>query len=243
MNIKDFLKSIAKTKSELAKDLELSRPTLNQYIEMYETGKKIENERYNIIFDRLFSDEEMTRKQFDINLASVKFLLERDRKYDIGNLNPEDADMVARIHNKMIQDLGKNNWNKKVYDTILILLENYRSDTVMNELACYYSDLNSNSDLSDLSEKNKTYYSYYNMVLGKIEDKEPKYNDDEYKQFLRRRDEIREEKRESIDLKSKKIRRKMQQILADVEKEFIQKKEDVSEYEIMHEVIRRMKQG
>ena len=54
-------------------------PTLNQYIELFETGKKIENERYNIIFKRLFSDRTASKELFDQKMKAVKFLLERDK--------------------------------------------------------------------------------------------------------------------------------------------------------------------
>ncbi len=55
------------------------RPTLNQYIELFETGKKIENERYNIIFKRLFSDRSVSKELFNQKMRAVKFLLEREK--------------------------------------------------------------------------------------------------------------------------------------------------------------------
>ena len=106
MNINEYLKKIEKTKIELARDLNLSRPTLNQYIELYESGHKIENDRYDIIFNSLFSNENISRTQFDAKVDSVKLLLERDKKYEIGNLSPNAADWVARIHNSIVQDMS-----------------------------------------------------------------------------------------------------------------------------------------
>ena len=241
MNISDYLKSIKKTKTELSQELKLSRPTLNQYIELFETGQKIDNERYNIIFDRLFSDECKTRVQFDNEMNSVRFLLERDRKYDIGNLRPEAADIVARIHNKLVYDMSDNKWNKKVYDSILIILSSYRSNAVIRELTGYISDLNSGSDISDLSDESKAYYSYYYKCFREIKDDTPKMDEEEFKLFLKRREKLKLEREQNRDAKARNIQDKLKKILEEVESEYKDKSIDVSEDEMMAEVLRRMK--
>ena len=241
MNISDYLKSIKKTKTELSQELNLSRPTLNQYIELFETGQKIDNERYNIIFGKLFSDESKTRVQFDNEMNSVRFLLERDRKYDIGNLRPEAADMVARIHNKLVYDMSDNKWNKKVYDSILIILSSYRSNAVIRELTGYFSDLNSGSDISDLSDESKAYYSYYYKCFREIKDDTPKMDEEEFKLFLKRREKLKLEREQNRDAKARNIQDKLKKILEEVESEYKDKSIDVSEDEMMAEVLRRMK--
>ena len=242
MNINEYLKKIEKTKVELAKELNISRPTLNQYIELFESGHKIENERYEIIFRRLFSADKMTREQFDTQMKSVRFLLERDRKYDIDNLKPESADIVVRIHNCIVHDMSSENWNNKVYDAILILLKNYRTNTIMRELAGYFTDLNSDSDLSDLSYETKAYYAYYYECLRKILEKAPEYDENKFNCFVKRKEEISIQKKKNRDKATKSIQDRLQKILEDVEFEFKEKEIDVSEDEMMNEVIRRMKQ-
>lgn len=253
MNINNFLKRIGLTKVELARELNLSRPTLNQYIELYESDHKIENERYAIIFNRLFSDDEITREQFDRLMDSVKFLLERDRKYDIGNLKPEDADLVARIHNRLISDItnnedgddgssvGKAQSSAKVYDTILLLLNNYHSNTIMRELAGYFSDLNTDSDLSRLSDESKAYYAYFYSFFHPIVDHAPKLDKVQFELFLKRREEIKKQKEQSRANKTKNIRDRMKKTIDEVEREFRKNGIDASEEEIVAEVIRKMK--
>ena len=161
MNISQYLKLIGITKTQLASELGLSRPTLNLYIEQFESGKKIDNERYDIIFKHLFSDRIESKDIFEQRVNAVKFLLERDKKYDIGSLTPEAADIVARIHSIMVSDLSKSDWNRKVYETVIAFLTRYRSDEFFRELSGYFSDLNSDSDLSGISEQTKTYYSCF----------------------------------------------------------------------------------
>lgn len=242
MTINEYLKRIEKTKSELAKDLRLSRPTLNQYIEIFEAGQKIENERYDIIFNRLFNDESLNKEQFQRRLESVKALLERDSKYNIGDLLPEEADLVARIHNNMIQDLSKEHSNSKIYDFILLLINNYRSNDIIRELACYFSDLNSESDISMISDESKAYYAYFYKHFRVIKDSCPIYDEREYQSFLNRRVEITSERRERRSITTKLIQDRMKKILEKIEREYKEKGVDASEEEMMSEVIRRLKQ-
>lgn len=241
MNINNYLKRIDVTKVDLAKELKLSRPTLNLYIEQFELGKKIENERYDIIFNRLFSNEKMERAEFDKRLESVKFLLDRDKRYDIGRLSPESADMVSRIHNMLIEDLSDNQWNKKVYDAIIILLDNYRENSLLKEIACYYSDLNSDSDLTGLDEKSKAYYSYFNKCIRGVEAKPPKFDLDEYELFLDRKKEIKNKRDERNRNKTKNIQQLMKKIIGEVDKEYKEKGVELSEEEMLGEVIRRIR--
>lgn len=57
MEIKRQLKNLDVKISRLAQELGISRPTLDTYIEYYENGQQIPNERYQEIFEYLFADE------------------------------------------------------------------------------------------------------------------------------------------------------------------------------------------
>lgn len=240
MNINQYLKSIGKTKIELAEELGLSRPTLNQYIELYETGQKIENERYDIIFKRLFSGQQVDRELFEKKLISIKNLMERDKKYDIGCLKPEAADLVARIHNNMVHDMSDGEWSEKVYDAILILLSRYNDYPIMRELAGYFSDLNSDSDLSDLSEESKAYYAYYYSCFREIRDNPPKYDPNIYNEFLERKEQLAKEREERKKSRKKKVQDRLDSVVKEVLSEFQKSGIEATEDEIMNEVVRRM---
>lgn len=241
MNIKDYLKKIEITKVDLAKSLNISRPTLDQYIELFEKGQKIENDRYEIIFNRLFSDDNMAREQFDLQLDSVKFLLERDKRYDIGKLKPGDADIVATIHNCLVNDMSNDQSNRKVYNTILILLRKYHSDIIMRELCGFFSDLNSDTDISELDLESKAYYSYFYNFFSKIINKTPNFDEKKYDEFLNRRIEISTEKKKDSETKTKHLEDKLKKILEQVEIKFKNKGIDASEDEMVNEVIRMIK--
>ena len=241
MNITQYLKALGKTKTELADELGLSRPTLNQYIEMFESGKHIDNERYNIIFNRLFSDESVNRELFDRKMESIKILLERDRKYDIGLLNPEAADLVAKLHNIMVNDLSTNDWDRKVYDTISIFLSRYKEDVFFRNLSGYFSDLNSDSDISDIPDLTKAYYSYFYQCFRKLITEQPVYIPEEYNSFLERRNRLIQEKAERNAQKTERIKELINSTLIEVEKEFLENGIEASENDIVSELLRRMR--
>lgn len=240
MTINQYLRSIGKTKSELAREIGLSRPTLNQYIEFYETGQRIENERYDIIFKRLFSGRPADRDLFERRILSIKNLIERDKKYDIGCLEPEAADLVARIHNNMVSDMSNGEWDRKVYDTILIFLSRYREYPIIRELAGYFSDLNSDSEILELTEESKAYYAYYYKCFREIRDKRPEYDPDIYNDFLARKEQLKKERKERNRALDKKVQKRLERVINDIMLEFQQNGIDATEDEIMKEMARRM---
>ncbi len=240
MNINQYLKSIGKTKTELADELRVSRPTLNLYIEAFESGQKIENERYDIIFKCLFSDRTGSKELFDRKMVAVKSLLERDEKYDIGCLEPEAADMVVRIHNNMVHDMSTGDWNRKLYDFILIFLSNYKDSAVMRELAGYFSDLNSDSELSELSIETKAYYAYFFKCFSKIVDDAPPYDQSYFEAFSTRKEQIRGEREKRNIEKKNNIKAKLDNIINEVEFMFRENGIDATEEELTTEIMRRL---
>ena len=239
MNISQYLKSIGKTKTQLADELGLSRPTLNLYIEQFESGKKIDNERYDIIFKRLFLDRIESKELFEQRMDAVRFLLERDKKYDIGSLSPEAADTVARVHNIMVNDMSSNDWNRKVYDTVIAFLTRYRTDEFFRELSGYFSDLNSDSDLSGISEQTKTYYSCFYKCFRELIN-HPVLDIDEYEAFLKRRTQLSKDRAKKNAQRTENIKKIINDKIAEVEQEFLENGIELSEEELLTELVRRV---
>lgn len=241
MNIGQYLKSIGKTKTDLAEELSLSRPTLNHYIDLFEAGKTIENERYNIIFRRLFSEQVDNKELFERKLDAVKYLLERDKKYDIGSLTPEAADLVARIHNIMVNDLSSADWNRKVYETISIILIRYRNDAIFNELSGYFSDLNSDVDLTGISAQTMAYYSYFYKCFQALLNGQPDLDLDLYNAFLERRAQLSDERAKKNAQKAENIKEILNNTLNEIELEYQENGVEASEDELLTELVRRMR--
>ena len=55
MDIKNILQKNGLTLFGFAEMLNISRPTLNSYIRIFEAGSNIPNEKYQIIFEELFN--------------------------------------------------------------------------------------------------------------------------------------------------------------------------------------------
>ena len=173
-------------------------------------------------------------------IEGVKFLLERDRKFDIGSLKPEAADIVAQIHNLMVQDMSKADWDKKVYDAISIFITNYRNNDLFRQLTSYFSDLNLDSDLSGLSEQTKAYYGCFYKFFREIIIKKPKFDENEYENFIKRKEEILKIREEKNNRTAKKVKNLVEKVLKELEVEYQEKGIEASEDEIMMEVIRRI---
>ena len=137
--------------------------------------------------------------------------------------------------------MSKELWNNKVYDTIIKFIYSYRTNVIIRELAEYFSDLNSDSDLSDLTVESKAYYAYFYKCFHEIIDKTPDFDEKEYELFLKRRAENINDRKRLSDSITKNIQVRMQKILEEVELEFKQKGVDASEEEMMSEVVRLMK--
>ena len=60
----------------------MSRPTLDTYIEMFESGQTIPKERYDIIFKRLFDYDNCSAEEFAKNFQQVENLLSRDQNME-----------------------------------------------------------------------------------------------------------------------------------------------------------------
>ena len=79
-SIKKYLKSIGITQIYLAEALNISRPTLDLYIDLYEKQKNIPKERYNIIFQKLFDEKIDDKDEFLRRLDISRTLLNRDER-------------------------------------------------------------------------------------------------------------------------------------------------------------------
>ena len=57
MNIRKLLQKNGLTLFSFAELLNISRPTLNSYIKIFESGSSIPNEKFQIIFEELFNQD------------------------------------------------------------------------------------------------------------------------------------------------------------------------------------------
>lgn len=188
-NIKEYLKSIGISKQEFATEIKLSRPTLDSYIIMYENGEQIPRERYQIIFDELFS-EVLEPETFRMELNRLKNLLDRDERLGTDKLDAYAADMVSRLKDRMFQDMSQGGWNQSVYTFIDMLITNYRKNIIFERLAEYFTYLN-RSELDDLAKEEQIpYFARFYKLFDSLLQGSISYEEADYEAFLKRRRQL-----------------------------------------------------
>lgn len=193
-SIKKHLKSLGITQMFLAEALNISRPTLDLYIDLYEKQKSIPRERYDIIFKRLFDEKIDDKDEFLKQLDICSTLLDRDERLSTSGLNTCAADYISDIH-EMLIDVAKKDSDEQIYKFILLLLGSYKKNMILYYIMTYFVDLNLDTDPDGYDDNKKLYYSnlfdlFTEMVNNRIEFKEEKYAE-----FLRRKAEISKQKK------------------------------------------------
>ena len=183
------MKAIGMSKQEFATEIKLSRPTLDSYIIIYESGEVIPRERYQIIFDELFS-EALDQNIFRTELDRLKHLLDRDERLGTDKLDTRAADMVSRLKDRMFQDMSQSNWNQSVYTFIDMLLTSYRSNVFFERLAEYFTYLN-RSELDDyVKDEQIPYFAQFYRFFHSMIKNPTTYEEKDYEAFLKRRKQI-----------------------------------------------------
>lgn len=213
--IKRYLKSMGITQKDLADRLSLSRPTLDNYIELYEAGEKIPKERYQIIFDALFVIPHDTKEDFLEELTRCTDLLSRDRVLGTMELSTEGADFVSGMMKNIRNDIAREGWNKNIYIFINMLLSNYRDNEIFLNLAEYFLVLNGVIDKSEITKQQIPYFTKFYRAFHELVENDTFFIEEDYQAFLHRCDEIKninsERKRKSRKELMKLFQEKMEQ--------------------------------
>ena len=192
MNIKKKLKDEIKINlSEFAKELEISRPTLNSYIEMFERGEKISSDKHQLIFEKLFTNESITRDQFNEILNRYHRLLERDKILGTLDYDVKTTDLMASIIDKIKKDIDEKDYDEDIYTFINILIRSYKKEKTFLRLAKYFLYLNGSKSVSEIQDDEKAFISNCYKFLSAERDKKLSYNEEDFNKFLNRIVEIK----------------------------------------------------
>lgn len=230
--IKQYLKEVGLTQKEFAERIGLSRPTLDTYIEMYEQGKTIPKERYNIIFNRLFDDEQLSANDFYDALQNAERLLKRDQQYGTSDLDPKAADYVSLIVRNMNHDFSEGGWNKYVYTFINILITNYRHNDVFQRLVEYFIFLNGIEPVESIKKEQIPYFANLFKVFHCLCENPDVYEECDYQAFLSRCLEIKQDKEKKADERKNNLKKRIQDMITNYEKKGI----ELTEEEIVEEI-------
>ncbi len=215
MPIKSYLKNLGITLKEFADRLNLSRPTLDAYISMFEKGQELPRDRYQIIFRELFSQKQRGREEFEAVLRSYEDLLDQDARFGVSNLGASEADIVTDLLAQAKKDLEEEEWDSNIYFFVNKLINSYRKEPIFRYLAKYFVVLNGIAPLEVVTDEEKPYLASLYQAFSSILNCEFKEWREGYDKFLDRREELKEIRNAKLEKQRKEINGKIKQILED----------------------------
>lgn len=153
MIIKEYLKSVHITQKELADRLLLSRPTLDAYIQQYQIGQSLPKDKYQVIFEQLFSEPAKTEEQFWSILNEYSAFLKDEKALGTSEMRTEASYVLSLVTQEMKKDLFRSDSNRDIYVFINLLLHYYRRDPLLLAIVDYFLLLHNRKNLEQISEE------------------------------------------------------------------------------------------
>ena len=174
MKIKDILKENNIKLIELSNILNISRPTLNSYIDEFEKEGKITNEEYDSFFKKISKKSYLSREELfgDIN-EFKEFLMKK--KY--GDFLPENLRLLKSIYNKIYKDMKGKNEVVAIYKFLESAINNYGEDKALSGYINYTLYLNGLKDIKEITADDKILVSNIFPIMKKYEKSELEIND------------------------------------------------------------------
>lgn len=180
MEIKDKLKKMDIKISKMARDFNVSRPTLDHYLNCFESGTPIPNETYQKLFEHLFSEDINSTIDFTLKYDYVKKALASQEKHFTINDNKLQGNKFAQ---KLINYLSSENVQNELINFFDLFLENSDNDLVKS-VYMYFNYVNGLIELpKNLIEKDQNLYSNLFSIFNQYKDKSLGFNLDNYKAF------------------------------------------------------------
>lgn len=191
--IKEKLKKYNITLTQFSNILNISRPTLDTYIRLYESGQDLPNDKYKFLFDSVFSEDVENEFNFQEQLDRAHYLLQRDDMLGTMDLDAEKTDYISTVIDLMKKDLFRKESDINLYRFIVLYINSYYENQVMSSLCKYFLVLNGKLPINQMTEQDKIYFPYY-MKLFKLQLSEGLTCDENLlKEFNERVDEIKHE--------------------------------------------------
>ena len=193
MEIKKNLKALDIKISKLATELGVSRPTLDAYIEYYESGQSIPNEGYQKIFEYLFSGEEINSIEFAQKYDYVKRIMLADAKAGAEKAIRDERE--NKILNNIRDVLATGTVDEHLIEFINLFINN-RDNDLVKAIYMYFNYSNGFADLSkrEIEEKEKAIYSQLAKLFTNYKDNSIELLEEFYNQLQSKNQELIEAK-------------------------------------------------
>jgi len=149
MKIKDILKENNVKLIELSNILNISRPTLNSYIDEFEKEGKISNEEYNSFFRKISKKAYTNREELFEDINEFRDLLVSKKFRD---LLPENLRLLQNIYDKIYEDMKGKDKVVAIYKFIDSAINRYGEDRALSGYINYTLYLNGLKDIIIISK-------------------------------------------------------------------------------------------
>lgn len=184
MDIKLKLKKFGVTLKEFSDQLKISRPTLNSYISTYEQGQKIPREKFQLAFEKLFSDDIQTQEEFYKLLSNFHNLIERDINYGILNYDTKSTDLMTSIVDRMKSDFNSKDFDKDIYIFINTLINSYKEEPILKKFVNCILMMNGNLSVDEISEDQKKFSSSLYQLFINDKNNTLKFDEKSFAEFV-----------------------------------------------------------
>ncbi|MGD9566809.1 MAG: hypothetical protein AB7V48_00555 [Sedimentibacter sp.] len=197
MDLKARIKGLGIRLLDISKELDISRPTLDTYISLYESGETLPHDKYQIIFERLFDERVKTKEDFFDVLDGYHNLIEKEKILGIKNLNAKESDLIGNIIYLIRDDVKSEEYDEDIYVFINMMLGSYKKVSTFSRVAKYFLLLNNSKSIEELdsySNSEKAFYSNLYEVMKQDIIGQNKYDEIKFNRFRDRILELKEEK-------------------------------------------------
>lgn len=211
MKIKNILKENNVKLIELSNILDISRPTLNSYIDEFEREGKISNKEYDSFFKKISKKNYESKEELLGDINEFRELLVNKKFSD---LLPENLRLLKNIYDKIYEDMKGKDKVVPIYKFIDSAINNYGEDKTLSGYINYTLYLNGLKEIKEITTDDKILVSNIFPIMKKYESSQLKMNDEGLKEFYNRVDEIKKIREERYQKFEKALKEKLMKELS-----------------------------
>lgn len=211
MKIKNILKENNVKLIELSNILDISRPTLNSYIDEFEREGKISNKEYDSFFKKISKKNYESKEELLGDINEFRELLVNKKFSD---LLPENLRLLKNIYDKIYEDMKGKDKVVPIYKFIDSAINNYGEDKTLSGYINYTLYLNGLKEIKEITTDDKILVSNIFPIMKKYERSQLKMNDEGLKEFYNRVNEIKKIREERYQKFEKALKEKLMKELS-----------------------------
>ena len=196
---------------ELSNILDISRPTLNSYIDEFEREGKISNKEYDSFFKKISKKNYESKEELLGDINEFRELLVNKKFSD---LLPENLRLLKNIYDKIYEDMKGKDKVVPIYKFIDSAINNYEEDKTLSGYINYTLYLNGLKEIKEITTDDKILVSNIFPIMKKYERSQLKMNDEGLKEFYNRVDEIKKIREERYKKFEKALKEKLMKELS-----------------------------